>query len=96
MKATELVFVDRIDVAAESIRDPKGLGRIPSTKGLFDPVPIACFCRLLVIPNSACPRSLHNALSLAAFWDALPFWILLELRIRSRSFSSSDAFRVIQ
>ena len=28
MKATELVFVDRIDVAAESIRDPEGLGRL--------------------------------------------------------------------
>lgn len=28
MKATELVFVDRIDIAAESIRDPEGLGRL--------------------------------------------------------------------
>ena len=28
MNATEIIFVDRIDVAAESIRDPEGLGRL--------------------------------------------------------------------
>jgi hypothetical protein len=28
MKATELIFVDRIDMVAESIRDPEGLGRL--------------------------------------------------------------------
>jgi hypothetical protein len=28
MNATELVFVDRIDIAAESLRDPEGLGRL--------------------------------------------------------------------
>jgi integrase len=28
MKATELVFVDRIDIAVESVRDPEGLGRL--------------------------------------------------------------------